>query len=189
MRQVIAYIRTSTKDQSLSLQRDAVEAYANEIEASIAIYEEQESGGKRDRAELANAIKAARKGDIFVIYKLDRLARSTRQLYEVTDELTDKGIEFVSLSDRIDTTTPMGRAMFGMMAVFAEFERDIIGERTRAGLEAARKRGRIGGRPKISDSIKKDVVRLYGKGESATGIARMYGIGRSTVYKIINQTN
>ena len=184
---IIAYIRTSRDDQNLDLQRDAVEAYAAEQGASLTVFEEQESGGKADRKELAAALKAARKGDVFVVYKLDRLARSTRQLYEVTDDLSARGVEFVSLSDSIDTTTAAGKAMFGMLAVFAEFERSIIQERTQAGLQAARKRGRVGGRPTVDDDTKRRVRKLYSAGESANDIAKEYGIGRSTVYKIIKE--
>lgn len=185
---IIAYIRTSKTEQNLDLQRDAVEAYAAEKGATLAIYEEQESGGKADRKELAAAIKASRNGDIFVVYKLDRLARSTRQLYEVTDDLASKGVEFVSLSDSIDTTTAAGRAMFGMLAVFAEFERNIISDRTKAGLDAAKKRGRTGGRPTVDEATKRRVKKLYDAGESANDIAKEYDIGRSTVYKIVNET-
>ncbi|MFF3151455.1 recombinase family protein, partial [Streptomyces sp. NPDC057927] len=90
-------------------------------------------------------------GDTFAVYKLDRLARSTRQLYEVTDDLDARGVDFVSLADNLDTTTAVGRAMFGMLAVFAEFERNIISDRTKAGLNAAKAKGKVGGRPTISD--------------------------------------
>lgn len=99
-------------------------------------------------------MKAAICGDIFAVYKLDRLAWSTKELYQLTDHLKEKGVEFVSINDSFDTTTPTGKAMFGMLAVFAEFERDIIQQRTIAGLDAARKRGRKGGRPKIENKTK-----------------------------------
>jgi len=95
-----------------------------------------------------------------VVYKLDRLARSTKQLYQISDELQEKGAEFVSLQDSIDTTTSTGRAMFGMLAVFAEFEQDIILERTRAGLDAAKQRRRTGGRPKMG--YLQDTCKIYG---------------------------
>ena len=131
---------------------------------------------------MQNALKAGAKGDVFVIYKLDRLARSTKELYQLTDQLKEKRVEFVSINDSFDTTTPIGRAMFGMLDVFAEFERDIIQQRTKAGLESARKRGRLGGRPAIDANTK-----LYESGEIATDIAKEYGIGRSTVYKILKE--
>lgn len=105
------------------------------------MYEEKISTRKKERIELQHALKAATKGDRFVVYKLDRLARSTKELYHLTDEMSTRGVDFVSIHDHFDTTPPTGRAMFGMLAVFAEFERDIIQQRTKAGLEAARKRG------------------------------------------------
>lgn len=184
---IIGYARVSTQEQSLEVQEQAIKEYAESLNEEYVIYSEKESGGKIDRKELNYALKAAQKGNKFVVYKLDRLARSTRQLYEITEELEKKGVEFVSIKDNIDTTTSMGKAMFGMLAVFAEFERDIIRERTKAGLDAARKSGRVGGRPRIDDDTKRRVKKLYDSGERATDIAREFGIGRSTVYKIINE--
>lgn len=184
---IIGYARVSTQEQSLEVQEQAIKAYAESLNEECVIYSEKESGGKEDRKELQYALKAVQKGNKFVVYKLDRLARSTRQLYEITEELEKKGVEFVSIKDNIDTTTSMGKAMFGMLAVFAEFERDIIRERTKAGLDAARKSGRVGGRPRIDDDTKRRVKKLYDSGERATDIAREFGIGRSTVYKIINE--
>ena len=184
---IIGYARVSTADQSLDTQIDAMEKYAAEVGKEIEIYTEKESGGKGNRPVLALTLKALRRDDTFIIYKLDRLARSTRQLYEVTDQLKDKGIEFISLKDNLDTTTAGGRAMFGMMAVFAEFEREIIQERTKAGLEAARKLGNIGGRKPLDNNIRRHIVKLYQSGERAADISKEYGIGRSTVYKILNE--
>lgn len=129
-------------------------------------------------------MKASTKGDLFVVYKLDRLARSTKELYLLTNQLQKKGVDFVSIHDSFDTTTPTGKAMFGMVA---EFERDIIQQRTKAGLEAARKRGKVGGRPKIAPKTKKHVVKLYQAGESATDIAKEYQIGRASVYNILKE--
>lgn len=181
---IIGYARVSMDDQNLSVQIDAIKEFCagNEYE----IYQEKEST-RKNREQLHQAIKMLRKGDTFVIYKLDRLARSVRELYEIVEKLKDKGVNFVSLNDSIDTSTAAGKAMFGMLAVFAEFEREINRERTQAGLKAARKRGRVGGRPVIEDPVKRQVIKLYNSGESATDIAKEYGIGRSTVYKIINE--
>ena len=183
---IIGYCRVSTKDQDTQLQEAAIKEYAQERGLPYELYIEKVSGTKTNRTELQNALKAAQEGNIFVVYKLDRLARSTKQLIDITTELEEQGVEFVSLSDNIDTSTSAGKAMFGMLAVFAEFERNIIAERTRSGLEAARKKGKKGGRPKINDKIKRQVKTLYENGESASDIAKEYGIGRSTVYKIIN---
>ena len=184
---IIGYARVSTKDQSLEVQEQAIKEYAKKIGEDYVIYSEKESGGKADRVELKNALKAVQKGNKFVVYKMDRLARSTKQLYEITDDLSNQGVEFISIQDNLDTTTSMGRAMFGMLAVFAEFERDIIRERTQSGLESARKQGRVGGRPTVTSSVKRKVVALYRGGEGATDIAKEYGIGRSTVYKILKE--
>ena len=187
MSRIIGYARVSTDDQNLDLQEQAIEKYAAEKTLGHIMYVEKVSTRKADRTELENAIKAATAGDVFVVYKLDRLARSTKELYQLTERLRDKGVEFVSIHDSFDTTTPTGKAMFGMLAVFAEFERDIIQQRTLAGLEAARKRGKTGGRPKIDNKTKQRVITLYRANESATDIAKEYGISRATVYNIINE--
>lgn len=187
MSRVIGYGRVSTHEQNLDMQYQAIERYASEKGMDLVFYSEKISSRKDKRIELQNALKAAAKDDIFVVYKLDRLARSTKELYELSELLQKRCVHFVSLSDSFDTTTPTGKAMFGMLAVFAEFERDIIQQRTRAGLEAARKRGRFGGRPKVEESIKRKVVALFVSGESAIDIAKEYGISRATVYNIINE--
>ncbi|QCR33578.1 recombinase family protein [Lysinibacillus sp. SGAir0095] len=187
MTRLIGYARVSTEDQNLEMQQIAIEEYADEKKYELVMYLEKISS-RKERQELQNAIKAATKGDIFVVYKLDRLARSTKELYQLTEELKTKGVEFVSINDSFDTTTPTGKAMFGMLAVFAEFERDIIQQRTKAGLEAARKRGKVGGRPAIDDKTKRQVVTLFNAGESAIDISKEYAIGRATVYKIVNES-
>jgi len=187
MSRIIGYGRVSTEDQHLDMQQQVIEKYAADKSLELVMYVEKISSRKEERTELKNAIKAAASGDIFVVYKLDRLARSTKELYTLTEELNKKGVLFVSIHDNLDTTTPTGRAMFGMLAVFAEFERDIIQQRTKAGLEAARKRGRLGGRPPLELATKKRVKTLYKAGDSASDIAKEFGIGRSTVYKIINE--
>lgn len=187
MGRVIGYCRVSTEDQNLDMQEQAIEKYAKEKGLELIMYVEKISSRKVERQELEHAMKASTTGDVLVVYKLDRLARSTKELYSLTDTLKDKGVEFVSINDSFDTTTPAGKAMFGMLAIFAEFERDIIQQRTKAGLEAARKRGRIGGRPAIDEKTKKRVRALFEAGERATDIAKEYGIGRATVYKIIKE--
>lgn len=101
--------------------------------------------------------------------------------------MRERDIDFVSISDSFDTSTATGKAMFGMLAVFAEFERDIIQQRTKAGLEAAKKRGKIGGRPAIDEHKKRQIRKLYEAGESAADIAKEFGIGRSTVYKVLKK--
>lgn len=187
MTRIIGYCRVSTEEQNLDMQERAIQNYADQKGSELVLYVEKVSSRKNERTELINAMKAATKGDLFVVYKLDRLARSTKELYELTDKLKEKEVDFVSVHDSFDTSTPTGKAMFGMLAVFAEFERDIIQQRTKAGLEAARKRGKVGGRPAIDEKTKKHVRALFEAGESATDIAKEYGIGRATVYKILKQ--
>lgn len=185
---IIGYCRVSTEEQNLDMQEQSIKKYAKDKGLELVLYIEKVSSRKSERSELLNAMKAATKGDLFVVYKLDRLARSTKELYELTDLLREEEVDFVSINDSFDTSTPTGKAMFGMLAVFAEFERDIIQQRTKAGLEAARKRGRVGGRPAIDVKVKKHVKALFNAGESAPDIAKEYGIGRATVYKIINES-
>jgi len=183
---IIGYARVSTTDQNLDMQIQAIEKHAADAGQELKLYVEKESS-RKNRPQLNIALDQLREGDTFVIYKLDRLARSTKELYEISEDLKNRGVQFVSLNDNIDTSTAVGKAMFGMLAVFAEFERGMIQERTIAGLNAARKRGRVGGRPITSEDTKRRVQALYASGESATDIAKDQGIGRSTVYKILNE--
>lgn len=179
----IGYARVSTDDQNLDLQRDALKAAGCER-----IIEEKESGSKDDRPELARALDMLRAGDEFVVYKLDRMARSTLKLLATLNEIHDKGAEFISLSDKIDTTSAAGRALFGMLAVFAEFERNIIVERTKAGLAAARARGRNGGRPKTDQKKVLQAIKLYeSKQHSLAEIHEMTGVTSSTLYRAIKE--
>lgn len=141
-RMKIGYARVSTKDQNIDLQIDALKkAGVEQIHTEIA------SGAKTERPVLAETLNKLRSGDILVIWKLDRLGRSLRNLVELVPMLMERGVGLLSLQDHIDTTTPSGRLTFNLFASLAEFERDIIRERTQAGLAAARSRGRQGGRP------------------------------------------
>ncbi|WP_419884842.1 recombinase family protein [Paenibacillus sp. B-A-8] len=179
----IGYARISTADQSLNLQLDALNA-----EGCDRIYTEVASGAKDDRAELAKALDNLRPGDVLVVYKLDRLARSTLKLISTLNEITAKGAEFVSLSDKIDTTTAAGKALFGMLAVFAEFERNVIVERTRAGLAASRARGRNGGRPKTDGRKVAQAVKLYDtKAHTVAEITALTGVTKATLYRALKE--
>ena len=143
----LGYARVSTSDQSLDLQRDALAKAGCEK-----IYADTASGTKAARPELDKLLFEARKGDVIFIWKLDRLGRSLRHLVELVGSLAERGVGLKSLSDPLDTTTAQGRLVFGIFASLAEFERELIRERTFAGLEAARARGRRGGRPRgLSD--------------------------------------
>ena len=139
---IIGYARVSTLDQSLELQVEALEKFGCEL-----IYKEKKSAVK-ERKQFNKMNKNARGGDTIVVWKLDRLGRSLRHLINQVNDYKERDIELVSIQDKIDTTSATGRLMFNMIAIFAEFERDLISDRTRAGLEAARKNGRKGGRPK-----------------------------------------
>ncbi|WP_203289382.1 recombinase family protein [Metabacillus sp. cB07] len=177
----IGYARVSTADQSLDLQLDALEEFGCEE-----IFQEKQSGAKDDRKELALALRNLRAGDTFVVYKLDRLARSTKRLIDISDLLKEKNVEFVSIQDNLDTGTAAGKAMFGMLSVLAEFERDIIRERTMAGLQAARARGRMGGRPKVNEKKLNHALALY-KSESMSirEIENATGVSGSTLYRAL----
>lgn len=139
---LVGYARVSTADQNPDLQLDALKAAGCEK-----VFVEKASGAQRDRPELTAAIAYARKGDTLVVWKLDRLARSVKQLIETVEHLDGQGIGFRSLTEAIDTTTAGGKLVFHIFGALAEFERSIIRERTRAGLDAAKTRGRKGGRP------------------------------------------
>lgn len=140
---IIGYARVSTKDQNLDLQIDALREAGCEK-----IYTEIASGGKTERPELNDLLRNIRSKDILVIWKLDRLGRSLKHLVELGNDLAKKEVGLRSLNDPIDTTTAQGRLIFNIFGSLAEFEKDIIKERTKAGLSSARSRGRLGGRPK-----------------------------------------
>lgn len=181
----IGYARVSTKDQNLSLQMDALEK-----EGCKQIFQEKVSGAKSDRPELRKMIDQLREGDVIITWKLDRLGRSLRDLVNLVNEIQDKGAGLKSLHDSIDTTTPQGKLTFHLFASLAEFERDIIRERTKAGLDAARARGRKGGRPKglTKESKDKAIIAetLYKQGDmSITEICKHLGIARSTFYSYL----
>lgn len=179
----IGYARVSTQDQSLDLQLDALEKAGCEK-----IYQEKMSGMKDDRPELKQLIDYAREGDVLVVYKLDRLGCSTKRLIELSEELQERGIELVSIRDSIDTTTAVGKAMFKMLAVLAEMKRDLISERTRAGLDSARARGRVGGRPKKDKKLVEKAIKLYDTEEyTVKEIEEMTGVSKATLYRAIKR--
>ncbi|HDP9831177.1 TPA: recombinase family protein, partial [Escherichia coli] len=161
------------------LQRNALECAGCER-----IFEDKISGTKSDRPGLKKLLRTLSSGDTLVVWKLDRLGRSMRHLVILVEELRERGVNFRSLTDAIDTSTPMGRFFFHVMGALAEMERELIVERTRAGLEAARAKGRIGGRrPKLTASEWEQVGRLLAAGESRQRVALIFDIGLSTLYK------
>jgi len=177
---LIGYARVSTADQKLALQTDALEKAGCER-----IFSETASGVRTERVALAEALSHARADDVFVVWKLDRLGRTVGQLVEFVAGLRARGVAFRSLTDGIDTTTPAGRFFFHMMAALAEMERDLIRERTMAGLSAARARGRNGGRRQVLTERQIAQARLLLKHPDQTmaGIASSLGVSRSTLYR------
>jgi len=185
----IGYARVSTKEQNLSLQIDALKK-----EGCYMVFQEKVSGSKADRPELRKMIDQLREGDIIIIWKLDRLGRSLRDLVNLIKEIQDKEAGLKSLNDSIDTTTAHGKLIFHIFASLAEFERDIISERTKAGLVSARARGRKGGRPKGLSKEARDkaiiVETLYKQGNmSISQICKHVNIARSTVYNYLKFRN
>jgi DNA invertase Pin-like site-specific DNA recombinase len=176
---LIGYARVSTNDQNLSLQKEALEKCGCEK-----IYEDKISGTRANRPGLDKALEMLREGDTLVVWKLDRLGRSVKNLITLVSELNEKGIHFKSLTDSIDTTTPSGRFFFHVMASLAEMERDLIVERTKAGLEAAKKLGRKGGRKrKMTDSKIKSAKKLLENGIPPKDVANNLGISIATLYR------
>ena len=179
----VGYARVSTRDQDASLQTEAL------IEAGCEkVFEETASGAQRDRPRLAEALTYLRKGDTLVVWKLDRLARSLRQLIETVEMLHQRGIGFVSVTEAIDTTTPGGKMIFHVVGALAEIERDLIKERTNAGLASAKARGVQLGRPRAMTDSQIAVARsLKAAGELSSGkIAHHLGVSRATLYRTLS---
>lgn len=183
---IFGYARVSTIDQNLDAQKDALSKYGCEK-----IYYEKASGKNVERPQLQKLLGSLREKDVVVVYKLDRLARSLKDLIDLVTELASKKVDFVSISDGIDTSTAVGKLMFHLVGAFAEFERDIISERTKVGLESARARGRKGGKPKgLSAEAQKKAARakfLYDERKlSIYEICKILEIkSKTTLYKYI----
>src|SRR5499427_4177419 len=157
---LIGYARVSTDDQDTSAQVAALKAAGCER-----IFREKASGGRWDRPELHRLLDQLRKEDVLVVWKLDRLSRSLRDVLTIMERLEEARAGFRSLTEAIDTTTPAGRMMMQMVGAFAEFERAMLRERTKAGLDAARREGRVGGRrPKLTPTQRQEVIKLVTKG-------------------------
>ncbi|MHC5853548.1 recombinase family protein [Nostoc sp.] len=178
---LIGYARVSTADQNLALQYDALKAAGCER-----IFEDKISGSRAERVGLNQAMEMLRKGDTFVVWKLDRLGRSVGKLVETVEKLEKQGIDFKSLTDSIDTSTPSGRFFFHVMASLAQMERELIAERTKAGLEAARLLGRKGGRKrKMNESKLEAAKKLLASGIPPKEVAKNLGISVPTLYRWI----
>ncbi|EJY9742445.1 recombinase family protein [Escherichia coli] len=176
---IYGYARVSTNHQDTALQRNALECAGCEL-----IFEDKISGTKSDRPGLKKLLRTLSAGDTLVVWKLDRLGRSMRHLVVLVEELRERGVNFRSLTDAIDTSTPMGRFFFHVMGALAEMERELIVERTRAGFAAARQEGRNGGRkPKLTVEQWEQAGRLIESGIYQQQVALIYDLGISTVYK------
>lgn len=187
----IGYARTSTKQQDLGIQRDAMtKAGCDEI------FEEQESGAKRDRPVLANVLSRLRKGDTFICWRFDRIARNASHLMSIVDDLKARGVNFISITEGFDISTPMGKAMLGIAAVFAEMEREGIEERRTAGLKRAKDAGVKFGRKRLDDpkstagksgELAKALVAVQSGQMSQSAAAREYKVSRSTILRHMKQ--
>lgn len=174
----IGYARVSTKDQNLDLQIDALKNAGCAI-----IFEENMSGAKSDRPELQRALHLLKEGDALVVYKLDRLSRSTQHLIEISNLLAEKKSDLQSTSDNIDTTTSAGKLFFTILGAIAQFERDLIIERTRAGLEAARNSGKkLGPKQKVDPKM---VRALVNSGMDKIEIRKQLKISKATLYRAL----
>ncbi|MDQ2785559.1 MAG: recombinase family protein [Chloroflexota bacterium] len=184
MTNTVGYARVSTFEQILDLQRDALTAAKCDR-----IFTDTMSGSRSDRPGLDQALDYLRDGDVLVVWRLDRLGRSLKYLIEVITRLHERGIGFRSLTEQIDTTTSGGKLIFHVFGALAEFERDIIRERTQAGLASARARGRMGGRPKkIGTPAKVAMAKaLYAdKLHSVAEICKSVGVSRATLYRYLD---
>lgn len=179
---ILGYARVSTRDQSPDGQRDALTAAGAER-----IFADTISGTARSRPELDRMLKELRDGDVVIVTKYDRLARSLKDLLEIVDLLQTRGAGFRSLGEDIDTTSPAGRLIFHVFASIAQFERERIVERTKEGLEAARKRGRVGGRPPALTPAQKAEVRRMRDVEQRPipEIASLFGVSDKTIRRVI----
>lgn len=176
---IIGYVRVSTNDQNMDFQLDALKK-----EGCEKIFQDTISGIKKNRKGLDEALLHLRKDDTLVVWKLDRLGRSLKGLLDLIENLYKAEIQFKSITDGINTTTPMGRFFFNIIGSLAQMERELIIERTRAGIKAARDRGRVGGRKKALTKTKLETARkLLDEGTPRKDIAAAFGISKATLYR------
>ena len=176
---LLGYARVSMQDQNLALQREALSQAGCQK-----IFEDRASGARSERPGLTKALEMLREGDTLVVWKLDRLGRSVKHLVDLVGALRQQGVQFKSLTDAIDTSTPSGRFFFHVMASLAEMERELIVERTRAGLEVARQHGRKGGRRRqMTDSKIESAKKLLASGVPPKDDAKNLGVSVPTLYR------
>jgi DNA invertase Pin-like site-specific DNA recombinase len=183
---LIGYARVSTDDQNLDVQQDALKGAGCER-----VFEDRASGAKTERAGLGALMNILRSGDTIVIWRLDRLGRSLKDLIQLVERLESVGVGLRSLQESIDTSSIGGKLVFHLFGALAEFERNLIRERTQAGLSSARARGRMGGRPRCLSSAKEAVaLRLYRERKHTVDeICQMMGVSKSTLYNYIGQAD
>jgi len=179
---IIGYARVSTEDQNLDLQLDALKDAGCEK-----VFQDKISGVKEERNGLSQVLEVLRPGDTLVVWKLDRLGRSLQHLISVINELKKEGIYFRSIKESLDTSSSTGKLIFHIFGALAEFERDIIRERTMAGLKAARARGRVGGRPKVMDAGKLKLAKtlMADNTRSVGEICEVLGVSKATLYRYL----
>ena len=179
----IGYARVSTEEQNLDRQLDSLKEAGCEK-----IFKEKITGTKKDRSELDKLMEHLREGDLIIISDLTRLSRSVKDLFSLVDQIEKKGANIKSLKESwMDTSTPQGKLMFTIFAGISQFERDLISQRTIEGLNAARARGKQGGRPKINDKDIKLAIKMYNsKNYSISEITKATGVSKTTLYRYIN---
>ncbi len=182
---LIGYKRCSTQEQKLDRQTDILNQYGVDK-----IFEEKITGTKRDRQELNKMLEMLRKGDIVVVTDLTRLSRSTKDLFEIVETINNNGAEIKSLKESwLDTTTPQGKLLFTIFAGLAQFERDLIADRTKEGLASAKKRGKVLGRPKKFQDKKETILNMYNSNDySINDIINATGISKTSLYRLVNTT-
>lgn len=186
---LVGYMRVSSESdrQTTDLQRDAL------LQAGVDsrhIFQDHLSGIRDDRPGLIKALDYLSSGDVLIVWKLDRLGRSLAHLLEIITGLKGKGIGFISLTEKMDTTTPHGELLFHLFGALAQYERSLAKERIMAGLEAAKKRGRVGGRPlKVDEERKQAIMHMINQGVTKASIARTFNIPRSTLSDLIKRYN
>ena len=183
---LVGYARVSTSDQNLDLQLDALKKAG-----CTKIFTDTISGAKNERPGLDDALAYLRTGDTLTVWRLDRLGRSLKHLIEVINKLNKEDKEFKSLQESLDTATPTGKLIFHVLGALAEFERSLIRERTKAGLAAARARGRIGGRPRALNAKKVALLKsmLKDKSNSVGDVSQTLGVSRATIYNYVKEDN
>jgi len=178
---LIGYARVSTDDQTTRLQRDALKTARCRT-----IFEDTASGGQRSRAQLHKALSSVNRGDTLVVWRLDRLGRSLRDLLDVADDLRERGVALRSLTEHLDTATAAGQMLYAVLGAVAQFERDVLRERTLAGMRAAKARGeRLGRPPALSRLQVREAKRMVRRGDGVNHVARVFRVGRSTLYRAL----